>query len=374
MHRVYNYGSFLQAYALKKIIESLGHEVVFVDYKVDRPLIRSKRELINYYKGVLNKYIFKAIDNNAIAIKTKILPPDLRYAAKSHYAYQTSYWKFLGLDDERHYQTNVDLLVIGSDEVFNCLQRNVNVGYSRELFGANSQAKKIITYAASFGNTTEQGLRDAGIWELVKKDFSRFSAISVRDNNSLDISHKLTGRDDIIENFDPVLIHDFSELQIEEFDLTDYIIVYAYRGRLTDEEINVIKQFADMKRKKIVCIGGYHSFCDIYIQDSPLEIFKYFKNADYVITDTFHGTIFSVINHANVGVFVRDGHGKTYGNSEKLVDLLRKLGLENRVIKSLDSMGKVLEKKIDYEKVDSIIKSERVKTIEYLNKQLSLEG
>ena len=61
---------------------------------------------------------------------------------------------YLNITDEYHYQVPTDVLIIGSDEVFNCLQTNADVGYSLELFGKNHKSKKLISYAASFGNTT----------------------------------------------------------------------------------------------------------------------------------------------------------------------------------------------------------------------------
>lgn len=64
----------------------------------------------------------------------------------------------LGVTEEMNYNPELDCLVIGSDEVFNCIQKNSNVGYSPELFGKDNRAKKLITYAASFGNTTLEKL------------------------------------------------------------------------------------------------------------------------------------------------------------------------------------------------------------------------
>lgn len=65
----------------------------------------------------------------------------------------------LGITDEMNYNPTLDCLVIGSDEVFNCIQKNSNVGYSPELFGKDNRAKKLLTYAASFGNTTLEKLK-----------------------------------------------------------------------------------------------------------------------------------------------------------------------------------------------------------------------
>ena len=370
MHRVYNYGSFLQAYGLKRMIESLGHEVVFVDYMPDKPNFENRSDYVRYFKGCIKKTIFRVLDNNPITPLNKLLPVQLRYSVNAHRNYNSIYWKHLGLTNKKRYRTPVDVLVIGSDEVFNCLNINAEAGNSRELFGYGSKAKKVITYAASFGNTTIEGMKDRGVLDTVKADLNDIAMFSVRDKNSYEIVKQLTGREDISENLDPVLMYDFPEVKRKKIDVQNYIIVYAYRGRLSEKEIEAIKAFANKKNKKIVCVGGYHSFCDIYVQDSPLEVFEYFKQADYVITDTFHGSIFSIINHAKLGVFVRKGHGKTYGNNEKLSDLLRRLGLQDRIITSLDAMEEVLDKTIDYEKVDSIIKDERERTKQYLKANL----
>ena len=68
--------------------------------------------------------------------------------------YQSKYLPLLGISELRNEKPSVDALVIGSDEVFNCLQTNPKVGYSKELFGYHANTDKIISYAASFGNTT----------------------------------------------------------------------------------------------------------------------------------------------------------------------------------------------------------------------------
>lgn len=371
MQRVYNYGSFLQAYALKKTIEKMGHEVVFIDYRPGKPRIHNNSEKSKYIKSLVKKSAFGILDSSRIFLKLGIIPKSVKYSMLSHNSYKTEYWKLLGMGKHKNYDSNVDVLVIGSDEVFNCLQMNVEVGYTRDLFGFNTKAKKTITYAASFGNTTLEALEADGVIEYIKEDFSKINSFSVRDRNSYEIVSSITNRKDIYENFDPVLIHDFSEVKQKTIDMSDYIIVYAYRGRLSADEEKAIKLFAEKRGKKLVAIGGYHKFCDLYIQDSPLEVFNYFRKADFVITDTFHGTIFSVINHAKFGVFVRSGSGEKYGNSEKMMDLLHKLGLEKQIINELSHIESVLEQTIDYKTIDGILLTERNKAIEYLKTNIS---
>lgn len=154
MQRIANYGSFLQAYALKTMIEELGHSVQFVDYRVCSPVIQdvteSSNKLTRMVKKGLETFAFQAPLQHKLAfIKFK-----KNYAGK--------YLPLLGITDDCNYSPKLDCMVIGSDEVFNCIQKNTNVGFSPELFGANSNADKVITYAASFGNTTLTKLQQYG--------------------------------------------------------------------------------------------------------------------------------------------------------------------------------------------------------------------
>ncbi|MCE2266893.1 hypothetical protein GPX15_05810 [Streptococcus thermophilus] len=85
----------------------------------------------------------------------------------------------------------LDCLIVGSDEVFNCIQKNPNVGYSLELFGKDNNAKRLISYAASFGNTTLDKLQAYAKDREISTYLKRFDAISVRDSNSGEIVKKI---------------------------------------------------------------------------------------------------------------------------------------------------------------------------------------
>ena len=124
--------------------------------------------------------------------------------------------------------------------------------------------------------------------------------------------------------------------------------------------------FAKEKGLKTISVGGYQPFCDKNILVSPFEVLGYFRKAKYIFTDTFHGTIFSVINHKQFVTFVREGHGKNYGNSEKMNGLLSDLGLSTRKVTDLKQIPYQMELNIDYESVDLILESERKKSREYL--------
>ena len=143
------------------------------------------------------------------------------------------------------------------------------------------------------------------------------------------------------------------------------MILYGYAGRFSKEECRKIRAYADSKGLKIFCIGGVQDACDKFIDCNPFQVIAYFQHADCVVTDTFHGTILSVITYRQFASVVR----KTgYGNAEKMTDLLGRLELSDRVVDDLDKVGDKVEEPIDYEKVDEVIRVERKKSYEYLEK------
>ena len=354
MQRIINYGSFLQAYGLKKMIESVSKsEVEFIDYRFGVDITnrlkkpQSKAESIvdkilknrtpwNYLK---KKNFFKEIERNLIL--------DL---------------KNIGVD-KLNYDCEVDTLVIGSDEVFNCLQP-YPVGYSKQLFGDGYAHSKIVSYAASFGSTRYEDLGDTGIAHEIKTMLSRFAAISVRDENSAHIVRQLLGYSPEI-HMDPVLMYDFTQ-EIAEYTTyeRDYIILYAYTGRLSREEENYIKKFAKRHNKRIICVGHYSNIADKNIICNPLYVFSYFKNADYVITDTFHGTVFSIKMNTKFCTLIRDS------NRNKLEALLNNLDKLDRKLEKLEDIERLYNTEVDFYKTNQIVEQERKKTTLYLKENI----
>ena len=368
MQRVCNKGSFLQAYGLKKMIESLGHEVIFVDYKVGKPVMRTFSEKKTYYiLKIRNMFIDIFLKCKSLRV---FLPKELKNIVIEREQYKSFIAEHLGVTDIRKYRSVVDALVIGSDEVFNCTQINPEVGFSPEIFGADNQAKKVISYAASFGNTTYEKLKYYGNDEELKKYFSAFEAISVRDRNSLAVVEKLMGEKPEV-NLDPVLMYDYMPTIKDQQIRKDYIVVYAYRSRITPEEAEEIKAFARRENKRLISVSGEMDFCDEHISLNPFENLNLFRHADYVITDTFHGTIFSIINRRRFVTLIRESKGNSYGNQEKLQDLLNRLGLQNRSYSNgKDNLADRISAGINYDAVFEIINTERKHTMNYLSENL----
>lgn len=361
MQRVINYGSYMQALGLKHTVESLGHEVEFVDYTVEPCIEQIVPQ--TYKENKINRYVNSIL--NRITGKQKKYNINKKFSED----YVNKMLPVLGVTNEMKYRTKVDTLIIGSDEVFNCLQRNPDVGYSKELFGANHNAKRLISYAGCFGNTTYERLEKYGVKDEIKGLLEKFDSISVRDDNSGKIVTKLLGKDPYY-HLDPVLISDFTPFLKDNVKISDYIIVYAYLGRISDEEGKKITEFAKKRGKKLITISGIQSFCNEHIAATPEEILAYFKHADCIITDTFHGSIFSIINERPFVTIVRKTKDESYGNSEKVVDMLKRLKLDNRILDDINRLEDTMMQTIDYESVNQIRKEAREQTIKYLQENL----
>ena len=203
MQRICNYGSFLQAWALQHLLQEMGHEVCFVDYTPgpvlcpeDRPplsrRLRGKCRSLWQMRSRRSRMLRKQERNETF-----------------QQTFQREYLPLLGLSKERRCRIPVDLLIIGSDEVFHCMQSNPQVGYAKELFGEGNRANRVVSFAASFGCTTLSMLREKGIDGEIGRMLSRFSALSVRDCHSWEMVRALTGREAYL-HIDPVLLYDFS--------------------------------------------------------------------------------------------------------------------------------------------------------------------
>ena len=141
------------------------------------------------------------------------------------------------------------------------------------------------------------------------------------------------------------------------------------REGITDAESEWIRDYAAWKGLKIYAAGGVQRYADRLITCSPFELLSYFANAQEVITDTFHGTIFSVITRRPFVSIIRKSIGGSYGNEEKLTDLLKRLDLSDRYVRSIYETHDVMKREINYQKTEQIIAVQRRKTEEYFRKE-----
>lgn len=190
---------------------------------------------------------------------------------------------------------------------------------------------------------------------------------SVRDENTAEFVRKLTGKDPLY-HLDPVFIYDFWDETKEKNLKYDYVLIYAYDGRINDKrEIRVIQQFARENNLKTLSAGLYQSWCDKNISADPFELLGYVKNAKCVITDTFHGTVFSIKYNKPFATIIRDS------NWQKISYLLKFFNLEKQEVLNVHSLPDILEQNINYKNINRLIMENRKKSLEYFIKNLTLE-
>lgn len=360
MQRVVNYGSILQAYALKKTLEKYG-EVKFADIEkgeeITNPINNfneygKNENIICRCKGKFNRYFFKRVRNKFRQYKVK----------RKFIEYQK---ELLNVSENADTKVKCDVLLIGSDEIFNCMHSS-EWGLSLQLFGKYDYAQKIITYSASCGMTSYNDIPSDYI-QKISNAMCNISSVSVRDENTKSFAEKITNKK-VFLHLDPVFIYDFKNEKRDYKINCKYILIYAYTNRIyKSEDIKIIRNFAKKKNCKLVAVGGFQFWCDINLILHPFEVLSVFENAEYVITDTFHGSVLSIKYHKN---FISSVHNS---NKNKVYDLLERFGFDNRVSEKLNSIINLLEISPEYDKCDKIIFDECIKTKQYFNDNLLFE-
>lgn len=358
MQRIENYGSLLQAYALKKNLENLGAEVEFMDI---RKIPEDYDEGIGMYFNFKKEYQGRGFQVNKInrflllRIKHKLIGTINNQQIKHFESFRN---KYLDLSKRsQHY----DLCVIGSDEVFNCMDAN-SWGFTSQLFGNIPEADRVVTYAASCGATKYTDL-PKNIAEKIKLYFARISSFSVRDENTKRFVERLTDKN-VSYNLDPVLIYDFKQ-ELENVKLPvlpkKYCVIYSYVNRINNEaEINAILSFCKEKHLVPITVYGTQFWCNRHINCTPFECLKIIANSDFVITDTFHGTIFSTKYANRFAIIIRES------NKNKLSDLAFRVGVNDHILKEIGDLRDIYCLEKDSNKINAILEEQRKKTINYL--------
>lgn len=349
MQRVVNFGSVLQAWSLRQMLQQLTDEpVTFTDISQDgvlpsRKTVRESADYevkADYPPGLLQK-----------AKRRRIT----QLSAKNKRLIRQFMQQELGLDQPP--EAKPDVVVVGSDEVFNHAK-----GVNLQLHGKLSAAKKF-TYAASCGSALAEDIDQEDL-PLVREAMAGFSAVSVRDEATAAYVKKLY-RGPLLTHLDPVLAGPLHSRTPQPVGLHKYLLVYAYGQRIrTRREIEAIQNFAHARGLKTVAMGGSQFWCDRYIPATPFRLMDYFHYADYVVTDTFHGAVFSVLHKRPFGVITR----KT--NENKILGLLSQLSLTDRQISTPEQLEQVLLKPVDYRAVDDVLAQGRQDAMAYLAQQL----
>ena len=350
-YNVYNLGAQLQMLSMQSWLQDHGHSVKILTYEKNFDFDKGEKSK--------NSGSFKAI---GYYIKNYVLKKGIGLTLFNYRKVKTMNKVLTTLDLVPYQSEDIDAVIIGSDEVF-----SIDVGCNPMMYGHGIN-KPIITYAPAFGRTTIDLLKEYHCYDLVKEGLSKINYLSARDVHTKEMMEEMTGREvDIV--CDPVLLYRGNRLDKEVKIINKpFLLIYSYDRHMVDkDEIEQIQSFAKKEGLITVSLGTYHKWCDKNIVCDSMEWQSYFKQAKYVLTDTFHGTIVGLKNHCNVAVFFRD-----WINSYKLESLLKETGTLNRKIPKIDEsyLKTVFSKEINYQEVDRHIEKMRSHSEAYLNHAL----
>ena len=337
LYKTINSGSYLQAYALKKHLESLGNEVYML--KIDYALKNRIKKIINYPKVLIND----GINEFKLHCET-----NKRFNKMQ---------KELDLISYNDAINKIDVFIFGSDTIWNIDSSNI-LKLRDTVFGMKFKNKKKISYAASFANSK---LEKINVYSDIINGLDDFYKISVRDEYSFEIIKKISKNKPILV-CDPTILLDKDnyDILISKKESNKYIFTYLFEN-LSESQINQIKLFAKNKNLKIISGTKKFNWCDKRISNSPDSFLSYVSGAEYVITDTFHGTIFSTIFNKNYVVINRD--------KKKVNDFLNRCDLTNRLVTD-DDVVKKFNNEIDYKRINNVLSEYRKKSINFIDDAL----
>lgn len=353
MHRVFNYGSVIQTYALSKYLEEQGHDIEIIDYIAER--FKYKNTLF-YVNPRRNKSMIHKLFFITVALPGRLMHKHL-FESFIKRSYKLTQDKYYSIEELIENPPEADVYITGSDQVWNSgFENKVDRAYFLDFVPKN---KKRISYAGSFGKEKLEECESEEIKELINK----YDKISVREDSAISILESI-GRNDAIHVVDPTLLLDREEwdnLSSERLRHEKYLLIYQLNPN--EKIIEYARKIAIQKGLKIAKFGWDYikpKGVDInFAYRKPEDFLSAIKYADYIVTDSFHGTIFSIkFNRQFICIEPPKYSGRLYS-------ILRKVGLEERMIRGSLNINKVLTK-IDYEYANIILKNEQKKAKDYL--------
>ena len=363
-HSGHNYGTMLQAYALQRVINSLGDNsseyIHYVDGKsfIDASWkVRLQKIIAKFKLGPFQlAYLF--------LYRQKLKTISEKFNSFFNSYITTSEESYSSIKELKETPPNYDIYIVGSDQTWNPTFIKDNSAYFL-TFVKNPNATKN-SYASSLGvysisNETSK---------KYSKYLNSFNLISCREKiNAEKLSILLKKKVEHV--LDPTLLIDadtWKELEMKYDTPNAYVLCYCLGTKRSIR--NFAKHLGEKHHLPVLYIVS--SYQDLLYSNpcfgvGPLEFLFLIRNATYVCTDSFHGTIFSLIFKRNFYSFYKRKGGKTYGDNSRIFFLLQEMSLLNR----LKSKEFIEEKDIDYnEYINLYLKEMKIKSISFLKQIL----
>lgn len=360
-----NYGGILQAWALQTVLKNMGHEVELLTIEKKNKSFFSQLYLFaKSFAAFLikrNKWskIYWPLNtrNDNVKNRAKTLSFISRYIDKSKPLHDI-------IEIKNYIKTRqFECYIVGSDQVWRPGYGSRIENFFLDFLGES--AVKRIAFAASFGTdkwefTSEQTLKCS---ILAKK----FTAISVRENTGVDLCRKYLGVDSTCV-IDPTMLFTPKDYQLlVEREQVTYSLenkIFSYMLDKSSEKLSAQQKIAKLLKLEVVSIEAEpllppYATKEEALSNPPKPVEQWlrsFRDAKFIVTDSFHGTVFSILYHCPFVVMANEGRGMT-----RIYTLLSEFGLRDRfvTIESLSLNSEWLLNGIDWGKVDNILQKKR---------------
>ena len=355
-----NYGNRLQAYAMQQAIKKLMPDICVETIAYNVKYILSKNIIDGKF---IRKYIFNRHGFRDAVKQNKPFYDIIKQYNMKRFTDIHIYTKYIfGINQKIN--SEYDYFVIGSDQIWNPYVEEGHIKIYKYL-----DKQKCIAYAASIGINE--------IPEDKKKDFKNMldntNKISVRENAGAELVEKYKNIKPIVV-VDPTMLLTVNEWEkISEkpsWILSDKFIFVYYINDMPSEVKKELSRLAKENNLKIVDIMNKDNM-DVYVT-TPQEFLWLIKNAQMVYTDSFHGTVFSILFKKPFVVCPRENAGMDMNS--RIDTLLSLFKFQNRLCgkEKQYSMNNPFD--IDYSNVDNILLKERNKANKFLIESLKING
>ncbi len=354
-----NYGAVFQSFALQTVLKNAGHEVHIINYQ-PQPILTG----LSQYIAKSPKALFPKWEDT---YKRKLFE---RFRSK--YLYRTKEVFHSGQDLIK-IQNNFEILITGSDQVWNpkwLIQQDGLWDLCFLRFAGKHI--KLISYAASFGHADISTLKQE--WKSkIEKDIRNFDAVSVREHSGISMVKLLASRNDAMHVVDPTLLlnKDYYNKLIGNLKKRKHFLFSYMLLGLEKDALFIENQISNIYKLKIIkCDAKKMLFHPGYKLPNPIGWLNLIRNAQIVITNSFHGVVFCLIFHTPFFALLLDGEiGTTNG---RIIDLLNEVGLTSRMLTPLQA-NKIFDYEdwIDWIKVDNVLEGMIQQSINFLNLNLT---
>ncbi len=336
-----NYGSLLQYYALQEYLKKAGYNPFWIRY-----VLPEEHTLFYYFKDTV-KWLISSDDKK----RKKIIKKQNSFIKKYLTLSKEVYCGDKALVDS---PPKADYYITGSDQVWGgCIEAN----YLRFVEGNHPK----IAYAASFGKDRLSQEQLIAIPDWIRS----FDYVSLRETSGVDICRKLDIQSQL--TVDPTLLLRDVDYPVVLPDFpVDFFAYFLNEFPLDCDVESIIR-----KKNSVICGGVNRNMTSFRRQEkilSPEEWLGMIKTARVVLTNSFHGMIFSIIFKKPFVVFLQKG--KTVSQNSRLASFLSTVGLEDRVYKNYDQFKLLLKSKIDWGKVYNKLDSVRLSSMLFLKNAL----